>query len=252
MADDPTTTGAMQPGDMANVFRALPGATVTERWPFEFKWLCDLTFSVADNALTITLEIDKGPNATRHELPPVALSYFGTPDNLNNFLTDLKRNFFGGLRSSLTHEATLHLLDVRAALCSLMELEGADRASIIARHTAATAERLTHALARLPERQKSGAWTKIALKNAVQTAALKLLHRGVKGRKLTLDAVNAELRAEYGDQAPQSGEALRKQLEERELSWRALKSEIQRYVQSFLDELATSENGGKQRRKTTL
>jgi hypothetical protein len=224
-------TVPMQPQDVTNVLRALPGVSSKERLHFEFKWRCDLIFAVADNALTITLEIGEGDNVETEVMQPVPLQYFGTPENLNAFLTELKRNFLAGLRPTLTHEAVLFLYDVRAFLFSIMELDGSNRDDAIKRHTDATSARLTQLFARLPERQRSTVWTKIALKNAVQTAALCLLERGINGRALNLDAVNTELLAQYGNQAPQSGEALRKQLDERKLSWRQLKTEVQRYAQ---------------------
>jgi hypothetical protein len=230
MNDNSTTESAEATlPEVVKALRGVPNAVSTEHSTFSFEWKCDLIFTVKDNALTITLEIGEGEGKASTVTKPRPLQYFGTPNNLNAFLVDLKRNYFATLRDTLQHEAVLHLHDVLTALRFMMGLEAGGAAEIIKQHTKDAEVRLRKMLEQLPDHHRGGAWTKIALKTAVQTATLRLLQRGVKGRDLNLDAVNKDLRAAYGSDAPQSGEALRKQLDERGLSWRQLKTEVQRF-----------------------
>jgi len=256
MTDDPTTTGPedstgrrkLSPLEFAEHLRGLPGGSVTEHSPFEINLSCDLIFTVANNALTISLEMKGGGEpdnkATSHAFP---LGIFGGPENLNSFLAELKRNYFRALRPMIVSEAVRYLEDVRAGVAALMELENTPRAAIIKRHTDATAAQLEkELLAPLPERTKSGVWTKIALRHAVMNSALRLYARRVRGRALDLDAINDELRRMHGEMAPQSGEALRKQLADRGLRWRQLKAEVEGYARlHFEAEDSPPENGGK-------
>jgi hypothetical protein len=259
MADDPTTTGEKQPEptqtggtlDTEGIARALrhfPGGAVTERSPFTFNWECELVYKVADRELTIELEIKDrhGQIEMRTEVFKAPLSTFGSPTELNMFLADVKRNYFDTLREQLAREATSLLVDACRALCHMLGFGVEDRARIIKDHTDETARALEVLLAALPEKQRGeSGWAKVALRSAVWVATVRLIQRGVTGRALTLDAVNDELRTLYPTQTPQSGEALRKQLDERGLSWRTLKAEAERLALTPVPPPpSSSENGG--------
>lgn len=233
MVDDPTTTGPeeFKPAELAEALRGLMGAKVTEHWPFTLTLQCDVVFIVEEGQLEIRLDIAAGPeggegSSQNMRLP---LSMFVAPPLLNAFLRGLRHNFTDTLRDSLAQEAMLHLRDVTGAMLTLMEVQDVSREDIIRDHLEVTTQRLRVNLAALPERPRGGAWTKIGLRDVVARAAARLCLQGITGRALNLDAVNAELRAEYGNQAPQSGEALRKQLADRGLSWRQIKMAAESY-----------------------
>lgn len=233
MADDPTTTGPeFNPAKLAEGLRTLMGAHVTEHSPFRCELKGDLVFTVADGRLTITLDVEGGgeqgePVKATMDFP---LERFGATEMLNAFLRGVKRNFLNSLRDALTAETFLHAADVTNAMLGLMEIEDIDRPEIIRRHVEDTAKRLEVNLRELPERPKGATWSKIALRNAVANVAGQLALRGVTGRALTLEAVNKELRVAFPEAAPQNGEALRKQLDERGLSWRQIKTAAQKYA----------------------
>ena len=229
MADDPlVVTGQLSPEQLTRVLRGMPGGNVTEETHFDFAWHAKLISVVAEGRVTIRLEIkgkDEDAEITHYELAPMPLAYFGSPQSLNTFLDDLKRNYTATLRAVLAHEAGLLLRDIQLALCYLSGLEPGGRADVIRLHTEAAGDRLRELLSNLPEHRPPGPWTAYTLALAVRRAVVQLYQRGVRGRALNLDAVNAELRAIYNLDAPASGEALRKQLAERDLNWRQLKAE---------------------------
>ncbi len=171
------------------------------------------------------------------------MTYFGNPAVLHNFLQDLKRNYFKALRPAVEDEAFLLINDVRSALCGMLGLEGIDRADLIKWHQEKTAQRLETLLDKVPTPKPAGGWTKFQLENVVRGVAFNLYRRGSRGRALNLQAVNAELRTQFGDAAPASGEALRKQLDDRKLQWRDIKREVTRFAESVT---ALRENGAEE------
>lgn len=246
MEDDPTTTGPqaanftidgepMTGPEIARRLRALTGANVEEVSPYVLNLRCDLVFKVAGGELCIALEIKGRDSETveaRDDLAPIPLHVFGDVNTLNAFLEDMKRNFGSAMRGRLSHEAALLMRDTARALAVMHGVMNGDSESIIKAHTDSTAEGLRIVLANIPQKRHAGGWSKVALRNAVVVAAYRLLRRGVRGRALTLDAVRDELAAEHGQQAPASGEALRKQLEERGLNWRPLKAAAERHAEA--------------------
>jgi hypothetical protein len=218
----------MQLQDVARLLSALPGGHVEERNPFDLNFRGALTFAVAEGRLSIALEINTADGSHKRELASVPLTYFGNPAVLSTFLQDLKENYFKVLRPAIEDEAFLLVNDVRGALCGMLGLDSLGRADLIRRHQEQTAQRLETLLEKMPTPKPAGAWTKFQLENIVRGVALNLYRAGKRGRALNLQAVNAQLRAEFGDAAPASGEALRKQLDDRKLQWRDIKKEITR------------------------
>jgi hypothetical protein len=240
MAEDPPKAGDVQLQDVAQMLPAGEDGNVEKPSLFDLSFTGALTFSVAEGRLSIALEINttNGPDTRREASVPVA--YFGNSAVLGAFLQDFKRNYFKVLRPALEDEAFLLINDVRGALCGMRGLEGIDRAALIKWHQEKTAQRLEAFLEGMPTPKPAGAWTKFQLDNIVRGVALNLYRAGKRGRALNLQAVNAQLRAEFGDAAPASGEALRKQLDNRKLQWRDIKKEITRAAESVT---ALLENG---------
>lgn len=240
MADGPSTTGDVQVQELMRALYALSGGQLEERSPFDLSFTGALTFAVAEGRLSIALEINTADGLDKRHLASVPVTYFGNPTVWSTFLQRLKRNYFKALRPALEDEAFLLINDVRGALCGMLGLEGIDRADLIKWHQEKTAQRLETLLENMPTPKPAGAWTKFQLENIVRGVALNLYRRGTRGRALNLQAVNAELRAEFGDAAPASGEALRKQLDDRKLQWRDIKREVTRFAESVT---ALRENG---------
>ena len=195
-----------------------------ERSPFSTKLKGELVFEVRDEKLIIKLEINRAdglePDTTQSSID---LAGFPSGEALIAFQQAVKRNFFERMRESLAFESALHLFDVCGFIAHSMGLDPNGKPAIIKRHLEKTEERLAQVLSPLPEKPRRAAWTPNTLEGAVRLAALALEEAG---QKLTLDAVNAALWERYGDIAPASGEALRKQLALYEISWTTLKTEI--------------------------
>lgn len=232
MADDLTTTGATRiddPRAAAYYMRMLPGANVIEHTPFTLDFKCDLIFTVSNNALIISLQMGKpDESGFRMDFPPRSLNDFEKPEDLNTYLDAVKTNFKTLLRPRMTQEAFSTLQVLILGLYFILNHGAGDRERIIKGYTEQATTLLESMLAALPAKLKPGTWSKVALRHAVDSAAFRLIRRGVKGRALTLDVVCEEMRTEHGEQTPASGEALRKQLEERGLNWRAIKGAAQR------------------------
>jgi hypothetical protein len=203
--------------------------TLQERSPFTITLSGDVIFEVHDGALTISLEVDQNKESSERVTGSrtVPLSYFPSPNILINFLQDVKRNFFELMRDNLIDETFLHLSDVSGFAASIRELDAISKQQIIEQHVEKTRDRLTKLLAPIPDSQGRSFWTKHKLDVAVRVAAFFLIK---EQKKLTLDAVTAEMRKNYGDNTPASGEALRKQLDLFKIDWMKLKAEVREYV----------------------
>ena len=281
MADDPTTTGPnpneREGGETAEVvelpdttgrkstyklgdrevsqrefmqtMRALPGANVTEWATFDLPINGKISFTIKGGLLTVSIELDATTNTAPFalELPPAPLQEYGDPETLNNYLAAVKRNFIQVVGGQLQREAARTLQAVCIGTYVLINPGSGDRETIIEDYTKDMALHLSALLAKLPPTRKPGGWSKIALRNAVMAAALRLALRGVKGRALTLEAVRDEMWPQFGELTPASGEALRKQMDERKLNWRALKRLVTNYAADVARGQAPgpeSENGG--------
>jgi hypothetical protein len=234
MTDDPTTTGdeVIEFVRAARHIRTVPGGKVVERTTFALDFKCDLIFTVADEALTISFETVVNSQPYKVSFPPLALNTFETSADLNIYLDSIKQNFLTLLQPRLAQEAVSTLQVLMLGIYGMMNPGAVDRARIIEGYTEQGIEHLNTMLAQLPERQKPGTWSKIGLRNAVADAAFRLIQRGVKGRALTLDATYEEMREQFKEHTPASGEALRKQLEDRGLNWRVIKAEVERYAEA--------------------
>ncbi len=228
----PTEDRPAPPEGESNVTRSFTPGTVREVSPFSVTLKGDLIFEAKDieRELTITLDLEKAPNSSERMAFYVTqpLDYFTSTNHLVQFLQTLKSNFLETLRATLEHEIVLQLEDVTRFSARTMGVGTDSKTKILDNHIAATRARLEEQLAELPNKPHHSKWAKHTLERAVRIAAMVVYS---KGDHLTLQAVRDDLFTLYGEDMPASGEALRKQLEEFNLSWRKIKAETKRMAE---------------------
>lgn len=237
------------PQEAVRKLRGLPGGVVTEITKIPIQLRSELTFTVANNELRIQLKVKEkegDADAVVWDARPAPLSAFGMGGELNAFLEDVKRNLAKALRPWLSNEIALLTADIVAACALLRGVTREDPEAIIRNHTRAAVESLNKMLEGVPK-HTGGGWSKVALHQAVYLAAFRLAFHGYKPRALTLDAVNDELRTTFRDDAPASGEALRKQLAERGLNWSEIKASATRAARSAVEHAKRAEAEARQR-----
>jgi hypothetical protein len=227
--------GHPPPEGEVNFSLPLSQGNIREESPFTITLKGNLIFDVSGIARTVTVTMELEPKADEAERTSFSVTqpfnYFPSANHIFLFLKNLKRNFFETVRDAMADEARLQLRDVSRFLTARFEFAPDSKEQITKDHLEATRERIVRFLVELPEKPRHAKWTKYTLERAVRIAALAAYTTDPK--KFTLQDVRDEMFKSYREDTPASGDALRKALEEFDVSWSRIKSET-RSVADFL------------------
>ncbi len=197
---------------------------LTERSPFTVTLDGEMMLKAQDGAATLVVKIEY-PNGEPVSISvKLPLSDFPSARHFAEFAQATKSFFLERLRDAITSEALLHLQDVLYFVATDMGLEPPDKKKMIGVHLEETADRLSKWFEEIPDtpRRSRTTWTKHKLEKAARLAIIDLLQVETK---ITLDNIADEIRKHLPEDAPASGEALRKLLDRFGIKWRTLKAD---------------------------
>jgi hypothetical protein len=211
--------------------RTLPLGIVREVSPFDFKLEGNLTFELGGNERTVKIILEIKNDPLSPYTNTLSFDLFPTFEAMLKYLSEIKGSFLDPeiVERHLAGELALNLDDVSGFVGHFMALGNQNKQDIIEHHVKATEKRLADLLNLLPDRPKRtrSAWTRYTLEREVRIA-IQAVRKA--GGKITLSTVRDELRERHGDDAPASGEALRKQLDVFKIDWMTLKAEAKAFA----------------------